>query len=204
MMLDVQFLRASIFAGLLLTASCGSSPESATKPSTPASTASSARITQFYSPTPVAPKGEKGMLCYGVENAARVRLDPPEVEIAPSFSRCIDVFPKQTTTYTLIAEGKDGKEARQSVEIRRGAARVQIREIVVSKLEVARGQSVDVCVDAPGASAFNVSPSGRVLPNLPPSKGCVRDTPSKTTTYTVSVTGPSGESDEGQVTVRVK
>jgi hypothetical protein len=144
------------------------------------------------------------MLCYGVENAARVRLEPAELEISPSFSRCVDVFPKETTTYTLVAEGKDGKEVRQSAEIRRGAARVKIEEIVVSKLEVRRGQSVDVCVDAPGATAFNVSPSGRVLPNLPPSKGCVRDTPSKTTTYTVSITGPSGESDEGQVTVRVK
>jgi hypothetical protein len=62
-------------------------------------------------------RGEKAQLCYDVANAKTVTLDPPEGDVWPSHSRCLDIAPKKTTTYTLtITDGK-GKTATQSVEL---------------------------------------------------------------------------------------
>lgn len=182
-------------AAVLLTA-CGSKPEqTAAQPKV--------RITQFYSPKPAIPKGEKGMLCYGVENAKSVKLDPPEVELTPSFTRCVEIAPKQATTYTLVAEGADGATEKQSVDVKLGGARVQIKEISVNSVNVRAGALVRVCVTAPGAAGFEGSP-GTIMAGRPPARGCLEDRPRQTTTYRVAIAGPGGEQDEGEVTVQVK
>lgn len=189
------------FAGLacfLLLAACGGGPESEAKKEAP-----KVRITQFYSPTPTIPKGEKGKLCYGVENAKSVRLEPPDAEVSPSFTRCVEVDPKSDTKYTLIAEGSDGAIEKQTVEVRRGGARLGIKEIWVNSVSVRAGETVHVCVTAPGAVAFEGSP-GRIMTGRAASKGCLEDKPRQTTTYHVTVTGAGGDSDEGEVTVKVK
>jgi len=75
------------------------------------------KIHTFYlSPTTVQPGG-KSLLCYGVTNAKSVRLEPPVDTIAPSLSRCLEVRPKATTTYTLIAEDGSGGRQEQSVKV---------------------------------------------------------------------------------------
>jgi len=62
-------------------------------------------------------RGEKAQLCYDVANAKIVTLDPPEGEVWPSHSRCLDVAPKKTTTYTLTITDASGQKATQSVEL---------------------------------------------------------------------------------------
>jgi hypothetical protein len=62
------------------------------------------KIMHFYATPPAVAPGAKALLCYGVLNASSVRFDPPVEEIKPALSRCIEVFPKKTTTYKLIAE----------------------------------------------------------------------------------------------------
>jgi hypothetical protein len=62
-------------------------------------------------------RGEKAQLCYDVANAKSVTLDPPEGEVWPSHSRCVDLAPKKTTTYTLTITDASGKTATQSVEL---------------------------------------------------------------------------------------
>ena len=75
-------------------------------------------IRGFYvSPRAVHP-GESAQLCYDVANATQVALDPPVGAVWPSHSRCLDVAPKKTTTYTLTITGASGKTASQSVELR--------------------------------------------------------------------------------------
>jgi hypothetical protein len=62
-------------------------------------------------------RGEKAQLCFDVANAKTVTLDPPEGEVWPSHSRCLDLAPKKTTTYTLTITDASGQRATQSVEL---------------------------------------------------------------------------------------
>jgi hypothetical protein len=62
-------------------------------------------------------RGEKSQLCYDVTNAKTVTLDPPEGEVWPSHSRCLDLAPQKSTTYTLTITDATGKSASQSVQI---------------------------------------------------------------------------------------
>ena len=47
------------------------------------------------------PAGGRVVLCYGVSNAAQVKIEPEVEPIKPALSHCLNVFPKKTTTYTL-------------------------------------------------------------------------------------------------------
>jgi hypothetical protein len=62
-------------------------------------------------------RGEKAQLCYDVANAKTVKLDPPEGEVWPSHSRCVDLAPKKTTTYSLTITDGSGQTATQTVEL---------------------------------------------------------------------------------------
>ena len=74
-------------------------------------------IRAFYvSPTLIHP-GEKAQLCYDVDNAKTVTLDPPAAEVWPSHTRCVDLSPPKTTTYTLTITGASGQSASQSVKL---------------------------------------------------------------------------------------
>ena len=63
-------------------------------------------------------RGQSAQLCYDVANARTVALDPPVGAVWPSHSRCLDVSPTKTTTYTLTIVDAAGKSASQSVELR--------------------------------------------------------------------------------------
>jgi hypothetical protein len=63
-------------------------------------------------------RGETAQLCYDVSNAKTVVLDPPEAEVWPSHSRCVNLSPKKTTTYTLTIADAAGQKASQSVELK--------------------------------------------------------------------------------------
>jgi hypothetical protein len=74
-------------------------------------------IRSLYVAPPVIRRGETAQLCYDVANAKTVALDPPEGEVWPSHSRCVDLSPKKTTTYTLTITGASGKTASQKVQL---------------------------------------------------------------------------------------
>jgi hypothetical protein len=74
-------------------------------------------IRSLYVSPPAIHRGEKAQLCYDVANAKTVTLDPPDGEVWPSHSRCVDLAPKTTTTYTLTIRDATGKTATQSVEL---------------------------------------------------------------------------------------
>jgi len=74
-------------------------------------------IRGFYiSPRAIHP-GETAQLCYDVANAKTVTLDPPAGEVWPSHSRCLNLSPRKTTTYTLTIADAAGKTVSQSVEL---------------------------------------------------------------------------------------
>jgi hypothetical protein len=70
----------------------------------------------YVSPTLIHP-GEKAQLCYDVDNAKTVTLDPPAGEVWPSHTRCLDLSPAKTTTYTLTITGANGQSTCQTVKL---------------------------------------------------------------------------------------
>ncbi len=131
------------------------------KPTTPAATAAApdpVRITQFYATQPRLPRGEKELLCYGVENAKTVWLAPPRQELSAALTRCVEVNPTATTTYTLTAEGAGGPAATKDVTVTLGGERVKIVDVTVSALSVKAGDTVSICVHTKGAASVEVEP----------------------------------------------
>lgn len=75
------------------------------------------RILRFYASAGMLVTGEKAQLCYGVVNAKSVRIAPLLTVLSPSVGRCLEIGPKHTTHYTILAEGFDGKMAVQSLTL---------------------------------------------------------------------------------------
>jgi hypothetical protein len=77
-------------------------------------------ILGFYADTPRIRAGESADLCYSVSNAKSVKLEPQSQPVWPAFTRCVQVSPQKTTTYTLTAEDVAGhtKTATVTVEVR--------------------------------------------------------------------------------------
>jgi len=75
-------------------------------------------IQNFYGNPGVVHRGESVQLCYGVANAKVVTLVPQDNPVWPSYSRCVDVKPTKTTTYTLTAQDAAGHSVTQALEIK--------------------------------------------------------------------------------------
>jgi hypothetical protein len=74
-------------------------------------------IQSFYASAKEIHRGESLQLCYGVANAKTVKLEPQENPVWPSYSRCVDVSPKKTTTYTLTIQDAAGNTKTQSLDV---------------------------------------------------------------------------------------
>ena len=75
------------------------------------------KILRFYASAGVLLNGEKAQLCYGVQNAKSVKIAPPLPGVYPSAKHCVEIGPKHTTHYTILAEGYDGRVATQSLTL---------------------------------------------------------------------------------------
>jgi hypothetical protein len=78
------------------------------------------KITMLYASQASVRKGEKVQICYGVVNAKNVAFDPLIDNVWPSMNRCVDISPKKSTTYTLVADDGAGHtdKAQVSVQIK--------------------------------------------------------------------------------------
>lgn len=161
-----------------------------------------AKITQFYTNRPQVSRGETALVCYGVENATAVWLEPPRHELSAAVARCVDVSPVADTTYKLTVEGADGHPVTGELQITVGAPRVKIVNVNVSAAEVKAGDLVSVCYTVEHARAVTIDPIR--FRGGSTGKGCATDQPRKSTTYTISAIGVGGEKDEERVTVHVK
>ncbi len=70
----------------------------------------------YVSPRSIHP-GETAQLCYDVANAKTVTLDPPVGAVWPSHTRCLNLSPRKTTTYTLSIKDAAGNTVSQTVEL---------------------------------------------------------------------------------------
>jgi hypothetical protein len=156
-------------------------------------------ITEFKAVPEVVPAGITGKLCYGVENATSIDINPHVETVLPASDRCIDIMPTANTTYTLTAYGVDGVRKTKSVAVTVGPAPPRLSDLIARPTEVRRGGLVKVCFKVQHATSLKVS-SGR----LDRKTNCLFDRPKKTTTYRISAVGANREEDTGTVTVKVR
>lgn len=74
-------------------------------------------IQTFYAIPAEIRRGQSVQLCYGVANAKTVTLEPQSNPVWPSYSRCVDVAPAKTTTYTLTISDASGNTKSQSLTV---------------------------------------------------------------------------------------
>ena len=160
-------------------------------------------ISQFYAQPAVMPKGSKALLCYSVENAAAVRLDPPIEKVWPAMSRCFEVTPAKTSTYALTAESSDGQTVSKSVTVQVGPPAPKILAVTLSAQEVTAGEIVTICYKIENAISVTLAPSDNPVQNSP-SAGCVTVKPRATTTYTVTAMGTGGQNDTERAIIKVR
>jgi hypothetical protein len=87
------------------------------------------RILQFRASVGALTIGEKAQLCYGVANARSVRIAPMAAPVYPASNRCLEIGPRHTTHYTLMAIGYDGSVATRSLTLAVQAAPVEVPEL---------------------------------------------------------------------------
>ena len=75
-------------------------------------------IQNFYATAGTIRRGETVQLCYGVANAKSVKLEPQSNPVWPSYSRCVNVTPVKSTTYTLTIADAAGHTKSQTLEVK--------------------------------------------------------------------------------------
>lgn len=143
------------------------------------------------------------MLCYGVESASAVRIEPPVEQLNPSLSRCFEVRPAASTTYKLIAEGRSGGPAEATASVAVGAAAPALFDLAISSAKVKAGELVSFCFQARNATSVSGRP-GKFQKGGNPRKDCLIDQPQKTTTYQITASNAEGLTDSASMTVEVR
>lgn len=148
-------------------------------------------------------RGEKTLLCYGVENAVAVQIEPSVEAIRPALSRCIGVSLTRTTRFTLKAEDRDGRTAEAAVTVIVTAPAPHFIDLSISAREVAPGDVVAFCFKAMNAVRVAGAP-GYFLHGGVPRGDCLVNQPEHTTSYTLTIQGADGQQDEATSTVNVR
>lgn len=152
------------------------------------------RILQFYANTGELVAGDPAIVCYGVDQAREVRIDPPVDQLKPAQNRCFEVRPRRTTTYTLAADGFDGTRMTASFTIRVKPPPPSILFVALSDQFVKRGNPFTLCYGVRNASRTRLEPVGWTLPSI--EKHCIRWFPVRTLNYTLTASGAGGRDRE--------
>jgi hypothetical protein len=167
----------------------------------------SVKILQFYASESSATQGSKSLICYGVLNAKSVRIEPLRDVVSPSLNRCVEIAPTKDTRYTLTAEGNDGLTVSESfilgvkpdaetlpkiTSFRVSKGRPDYAGNLVFSMEFSQQNGLEVSIDPPAFPTLHGTPSGSFYVK-----------PSKTTTYTLTVTGKFGHRVQQQLLVEV-
>lgn len=198
-----------IVGALLALAGCEEEPPSASvAPAAPAETQPVPPvILQFYASPAAVPQGETTTLCYGVENADTVVLEPNIKAIKPGLNRCFVFAPRKGGVIKLTAAGPGGEAHREvAIEVVRAAEKVtkDIGDLVTvfaaSQNSVPKGMSVTLCYAVEGADSVKIDPP---VIELEPAARCFTTRVDRTTTYKITATN-GGRLHSKSVEVRVQ
>jgi hypothetical protein len=193
-------------AAMLLLASCSRQPAETTS----AKTVFPTRITQFYAAPGIIAKGSKTLLCYGVEFAREVRIEPFVEDIKPSLARCIEVRPKATTNYTLYARGDTGGELKQQTTVRIDRSMIpradspapSMIQFLASQTTIAKGAPVTICYGVKDAASVSITPNVRQLE--PVDRACFSMTLDTTTEFLLTERNAAGQSESEKLTITIQ
>ena len=191
-------LRVFVTALVTLALGCNTAPRSVQRTSVPDPV-----IDTFYPTTMAISRGEAGVLCYGVQSASDVRIEPPVEKLHPALTYCFHVQTDKTTTYTLVAVNRDGKEARKQATLTVGGVKPKLQDMFVSADKVKPGEEIALCWKSTGATQVEAGP-GEFDHGGRASRDCIRDRPTKTTRYSVTVSNSLGMQDTDSIVVTVK
>ncbi len=158
------------------------------------------KILNFYVPALAAVRGEQTLLCYGVLNAASVKLSPPLADLSPSIARCVYITLNKATELSLTATGRDGLEASRSFIIGTTEPKPEFIFVDMNARETKAGQPHTICYGVKNATMVKLLPVGQVLP--PISKTCIRWYPAQPARYKL-VAESAGGRDEVPLPLKV-
>jgi hypothetical protein len=168
----------------------------------PPSPGDALRIPWFYANRGDITEGEHAVVCYGVENARRVRLEPAVERLTPAYNRCFAVEPESTTRYTLVAADAAGREVSASFTIRVNPAPPSILFVSISDREIRRGHPFTLCYGVRHATSVRLDPLNMTL--TPVEKSCRRWFPLQTTQFTLVASDDAGRADREKFTLTVR
>jgi hypothetical protein len=188
----------------LMVAGCGSDTSKVEKPAA----VPPPKITMLYVTPGVFENGQSSQLCYSVEDTTKVTLEPPVDRVWPALTRCIEIKPVKTTTYTLTAENATGAKVTATAEAKVVAATVKLPGVKIIDASappgsIQAGQGFQFCIHARNAKDWKLS-AGEWFKAPEPTGGCVIDHPRKTTVYVITAIGAAGDTDAIRVTATVQ
>jgi hypothetical protein len=171
-------------------------------PALPATGGAGLRIPWFYANTGALVRGQQAVICYGVENATAVWLEPPVEQLAPTYNRCFAVVPERTTAYTLHALGEQGEVASASFSIAVTPPSPSILFVSVSAKQIRRGDPWTFCYGVRHATGVMLEPLGLKLPTV--ERRCTRFYPARSADFTLVATDELGRSERETVSLVVR
>ena len=76
------------------------------------------KILDFYASPAAVKQGGQTILCFGVNGASSVRIEPHVEDVHPALSHCMQISPGADTEYQLVAEDAAGHRVTQSVAVK--------------------------------------------------------------------------------------
>lgn len=200
---------------VVLLCACSGAPDSrgSAEPPPPAPP----RILQFYAAPGLLEPGDSASLCYGVENATSVRVEPKVADLRPALTRCVPISPSRDTEYTLYVSG-DGGDVSETITVKlapRGSTRKagkasesapaaslapMIHNLTANPQSIGAGGSATLCFQAE-AERVRIEPPVFQLGTV--TQGCFSVAPKTTTRYTV-IAEAKGRSVRKSVEVTVQ
>ena len=166
------------------------------------------KIASFSVSPSAIPANGQAQLCYEVENADSVHIEPNIGERKPASKECLSVTPSETLTYTLTAIAADGQSTSRQITLNvrpvpsQPVPRPQILSFKASPEQVVDDGTAQLCFRLKDASYAQLDPGARSLA-VSSQDQCVEVRPLKTTTYTLKAFNSEGVETRDNATIRV-
>lgn len=142
-------------------------------------------VIQRFNATPASiQSGQSATLAWQVQNAESVEISG--IGSVNPQSGTTQVSPTQTTTYKLTAKNAKG-EVSETITVTVNNPNINIVSFTGNPASIRAGESATLAWQTENATGVTISGIGSVSPN-----GSTSVSPTQTTTYTLTATGPSG------------
>jgi hypothetical protein len=151
-------------------------------------------------------RGGSVSLCFKVENASRVDIEP-EVAKSRAAEDCVQQRPRATTTYIITAFNDAGlkSQPRQetvTVDEPPPLKHARILFFKASLQQIKQGATIDLCYGVADANTTTISPPGREVPSI--ENNCIKHRPRESGTYILKTTGEDNKTETQELRVVVE